>query len=133
MKPTASQYAYAFLELSRGSDSSEQAVVVGRFLAFLKCQRETKKLPAILRNLQQLVDQSEGVRRVQMTTNEVLNESALEDFTQKIKKLLDSEKLIVEQKVDKRMIGGVTFRTETELFDGTVRRRLEELRKVLAE
>ena len=131
MKPTASQYAYALLELSQASAASEQASVAQRFLAFLTRQREVKKLPAILRNLQRLTDEAEGVKRVRMTTSEILSDKSLEDLAQQIKKLLVTEKIILESKFDAGVIGGVVLQTDTELFDGTVRRKLGELRKTL--
>ncbi len=65
MKPTSSQYAHALLELSQESTASEQASVAQRFLAFLTRQREVKKLPAILRNLQRLTDMADGVKRTE--------------------------------------------------------------------
>lgn len=133
MKPTASQYAYAFLDLSRGRAFSEQAVMVERFLAFLIRQKETKKLPAILRNLQRLTDKAEGVRRVQVTTSETFDEKSLKILTKKIQHILKSEKLILTLHTNPHIIGGVKLQTDTEIFDGTVRRRLGELSKVLSE
>ena len=131
MKPTSSQYAQALLELSQESVASEQASVAERFLAFLKRQRETRKLPAILRNLQRLTDEAEGVNRVRMTTSETLDERSLETLTKKIKILLETEKIVLSQQIDPQVLGGVALQTDTELFDGTVRRKLRELRKSL--
>ncbi len=131
MKPTSSQYAQALLELSQESVASEQASVAERFLAFLKRQRETRKLPAILRNLQRLTDEAEGVKRVRMTTSETLDERSLETLTKKIKILLETEKIVLSQQIDPQVLGGVALQTDTELFDGTVRRKLRELRKSL--
>ena len=128
MKPTASQYARALFELSHKGSVSEQA---GQFLSFLKRQRGTKKLPAIVRNLQRLTDEAEGVKRVRMTTSKPLDEKSMEALTKKIKKLLDNEKLILDSKVDAYILGGVALKTDTELFDGTVRKRLGELRRAL--
>jgi len=133
MKPTASQYAYALLELSQASAASEQGSVAQRFLAFLTRQREVKKLPAILRNLQRLTDEAEGVKRVRMTTSEELDKKSLEVLTKKIQQMLKSEQVILSQQVDPQVLGGVALQTDTELFDGTVRKRLNELRKVLSE
>jgi ATP synthase F1 delta subunit len=131
MKPTPAQYAKVLLQLSQESSASAWPEVSARFLAFLNRRKETKKLPAILRNVERLHDEASGVKRVQMTTSKVLSDTEQQAVLDHIKKLFATETIILDQKIDTHVIGGITLRTENELFDGTVRKRLSELKRVL--
>ena len=134
MKPTSSQYAQALIELSDGSGSlGQENEITGRFVALLRRRRETKKLPAILRNLAHLAYVAAGVQRVRVTTGEVLPEASLMGLVERLQALFPKKRVIIESRVDTAALGGVALRTETELFDGTVRRRLADLQKALSE
>ena len=133
MKPTASQYAHALIELSHEGSDSAQADVATRFVALLRRRRETRKLPAILRHLERLTDAAAGVQRAQVTTNESLNDASVAALTQQVKRLLSTDTVILTQNVDPGVLGGVLVKTYTELFDATVRRQLRELQKALTQ
>ena len=142
MKPTASQYAHALIELSHEGSDSAQAEVAARFVALLRRRRETRKLPAILRHLERLTDAAAGVQRARVTTAEPLSDAALATLTEQLAPLLAprnsvlgqaTEHFIIDQHLDPSVLGGVSIRTETELFDTTVRRQLRELQKALTQ
>jgi F-type H+-transporting ATPase subunit delta len=79
-----------------------------------------------------LVEKERGYRRAVVTTAVALPDDLEQKLVQRLASLTGS-KIILEKKVDPRVIGGVRVVLGDEVVDGTVRTNLERVRKQLGE
>jgi F0F1-type ATP synthase delta subunit len=131
MKPTVSQYAQAFLDLYEAAPATERPGVSEGFFELLKRRRETKKMPAILRQIERLVEEKSGVKRVQVVSARALDKGELEEVARRAKEIFGTGEVSLETKVDPSAKGGVVLRTGTERADLSAAAKVRELRKVL--
>jgi ATP synthase F1 delta subunit len=73
-----------------------------------------------------------GIADALVTTAVSLSDSQLKALKEKLEKV-SGKKVLLEQKVDAGILGGVRVDLEGQLFDGSVKGRLSELRKKVDE
>ncbi len=127
-------YAAALWELMQSArGEKEETNIAKAFAAYLHARRLTGLLPKIHKELASLEQKKEGI-----TAAEIVSAAALADAEKKavingvaaiLKK--DSEKIDASFAVDDSLIGGLAVRTSEMIIDGTVRTKLEKLKKAL--
>jgi F0F1-type ATP synthase delta subunit len=131
MKPTASQYAQAFLALYRETPAPERERVSRGFFELLRRRKETKKLPSIMKRLERLMEEQDGVKRVRSVSAYPLDKKELEEIAEQAQRIFQAEKVVLEPTVNPEARGGIVLRTETEMADLSVKGKMEGLRSVL--
>jgi F-type H+-transporting ATPase subunit delta len=131
MKPTVSQYARALLTLSQEASASEQKEVVKNFVELLKRRREIKKIPAVLRRLEQFLEEASGAKRVQAISARPLNEKEVEEIVAQAQEIFGVKKIILEERVKPEIQGGILLKTDNEMVDVSMKSRVTGLRKLL--
>lgn len=95
-------------------------------------RRRMRILPQLAEEYGRLVDRKQGIEHAEVTTAEPIDEGIkgkiLEHLTQ-----LSGAKIVVSTRVDPGILGGFVARVGDKLFDGSVRTRLEKLKKELAQ
>jgi F-type H+-transporting ATPase subunit delta len=104
---------------------------VKRFLALLLRRERLPLVPEVLRRLQELIDQERGLERVRVTTAAPLeaDERALVMARLAAR---TGRRVQLEEAVDPSVIGGVVAQIGDQIIDGSVRGRLQRLRRALA-
>ena len=77
-----------------------------------------------------MVEEHQGVVRAQVTTAVTLPEDLAASLTEKLS-VLTGARVILENKIDPAVIGGVCVTLGDKILDGTVRSNLDELRNTL--
>ncbi len=93
--------------------------------SYLARERRTGELDAILREVSRQREVEDGVLEVDLTSAFPLNEGNKRELT----KSVDAKKVVVNETIDKNVIGGVRMETSISVLDLTVRNRLQKLKQ----
>ena len=123
MKYRVSQYAQALYAATDGKSEAEQKKIVARFVQLLIRHRAMGKARAIFAAYEKHVLQKRGMRLVRIETAS----PASEKLKQEIRSAL-GKNIHIEERVNPRIIGGVTMLIDDEiLIDASVKRQLETM------
>jgi F-type H+-transporting ATPase subunit delta len=128
-----------FLETPRIADEDKKALLKKVFgevlprplLNFLQVtvdKRRQRLLSPIGDEFHALLDEHMGRTHVTVTVARELDSQALEELTGKLSSLLGSE-AIPHVRVNPAILGGVHLKTGDTVYDGTLRRRIKQLRR----
>jgi len=101
-----------------------------RALLVLLKRRRLGVLPAIARRLRSLADEKNGVVRAKIVSAGSLPETYLNQLKQGLERSL-GKRIIFEHEEDQALIGGIVAQIGDNIFDGSIRGRLEELERHL--
>ena len=101
-----------------------------RFLQLLIRKGRMPLLPTIVAEARSLRDQVEGIARGVVRSAHALPGNLLASLQTRLERRLGS-RLILSSTVDPALLGGVTVQIGNTLFDGSLRRELEQLREQL--
>lgn len=107
-------------------------VYVRDFIKILASKRATGDLGACIRVFGECLDDSRGVIRAEARTAVPMTASQIERLAGKLS-AMTGKNAVVTNLCDPSVIGGVTLLCDGSRFDGSIRARLEELRKKLSE
>ena len=124
-KASRHDIAAVILELSNKLTGKKLANAVA---AYVVDERRTSELDAILREVNKLRNELTGIVEATVTSAYPVS-----DKTKKqIKALLEQDKLVINEIIDKDVIGGVRVETSERSLDLTVRNRLNKLKTLSA-
>lgn len=132
-----------FLETPRVSDEDRKTVVrkafegkvppnLLRFLLVTIDKRRQRLLVEMAREFRGLVDEHLGRQHVDVTVARPLDEETRALVTRRLSRLL-GKTAIPHVRVDPEVLGGIVVRTEDTIYDGSMRRRLDGMRRQLLE
>jgi F-type H+-transporting ATPase subunit delta len=116
----------ATLESLAGPLSREVGFVVNLLLE----RKRIELLPEVADAFADLVRQQQGIELAEVTSAVPLGDAELRLVEQRLTQFL-SKRVQITTRVDPTIIGGVVVRVGDQLFDGSVRARLEALRRRL--
>ncbi len=93
-------------------------------------KREARSLYGILNGYKELFDESRGILRAEIISAVELNEEQKKKTKQKIEKIT-GKKILLTNTVDPNVLGGAVLRYSGVQLDGSVRTRLDDLKKGL--
>ncbi len=105
---------------------------VRNFVCVLVSRRQVRKFSSIDREFQRLADQRRGLVRATVTSAVPLDEQRRRRVAVALGELVGS-KVMMTEKVDPSVLGGIVARVGDRLVDGSTRTRLHNLRSALAE
>ena len=109
------------------------------FAKFLERRRATKKLPVIIAEFLNLVQEKQGILNVKVTTARVLPENKIIELVKKVlvpsglsrvPREVEGE-VAVEINVDATIVGGMIMETSTHRWDASVKNQLVQLNNQL--
>jgi F-type H+-transporting ATPase subunit delta len=104
--------------------------LVTRFVNLLVIKHRLVYLPEIARHFAELVDEKQGRERVRIQSPKEMSDEDQAKLKAKLQETLGREvALSVQYKPD--LIAGIAIQVGSQVFDGSVRGRLDELRKTL--
>jgi F-type H+-transporting ATPase subunit delta len=103
-----------------------------RFLQVLARKNRLEQLPYILRVLPRLIETRQGIQDVEATTAQALSDPEAAQLAESIGRVL-GKKVVVRQRVDESLVGGLKLRIDDRLLDGSVAAQLRMMRRKLIE
>jgi F-type H+-transporting ATPase subunit delta len=130
-----------FLETPRIADADRKAVIrrvfgdvlpreLMNFVLITIDKRRQRLLQDIAGEFQTMVDEHEGRTHVEVTVARAVDDATQEMLATRLSGLL-SKRAIPHMRVRPEILGGVVVRTGDTIYDGSVRRRLEGMRRQL--
>lgn len=103
---------------------------VANLLRLLVDRNRLATLPDIARLYREQADQKAGRVRGKVTSAVPLQPDALQRLQSSLERLVERN-VVLESKVDPRLLGGVAAQVGSVVYDGTLRTQLDELRRSL--
>ena len=126
MKITPKQYAIALFESTQHLPEEEVGKIIKNFVGVLKKNNDLSLGGKIIEEYQNCVRRKKDIAKVQITVGEKISGDVINILTQKLGQTVE-----IEQKVDESLIGGAVIRIGDVLIDGSVKRKLGELKIIL--
>ena len=119
------------LSLVRNVFSSRMEKLFVEFLIVLVDKNRVNFLPEIIDEFTRLVEVERGIGRVSVITAVALNENERNNLQDKLQKKTNLE-IILEEKVDPSILGGMIIILHNEIIDGSVSHGLNAVEEQLA-
>jgi len=133
MRITSKQYAQTLYDLTDGKSKTEAEKSVVAFARYIYKERKLKLADKIAEQFGKIYDEKRGVVEAEVVTMEKVGavlEKKLKNF---VKEKYGAREVVLKNVADESVKGGFVLRVGDEVVDGSVRGRLEELRKIITE
>jgi len=131
MKVLSKQYAQTLYELTQGKSEDEINGVVKKFAELLKRNRQLNLLSDIAKRFSETWNENNEVIEAEAISREELGKDLRVKIKKFVKNKYQAREVILKNKTDKKIKGGIIVRVGDEILDGSVSRRLTELRKAI--
>ncbi|OGI68483.1 ATP synthase F1 subunit delta [Candidatus Nomurabacteria bacterium RIFCSPHIGHO2_01_FULL_42_15] len=98
---------------------------------FLFRKRLLSKAPEILSQLRKIINKEEGRIIAKVSSVEKLSHKIKEDLTHSLKKRYSAKEVILEEKLDEKLIGGIKLEVNNEVIDLSVKNKIGKLQEHL--
>lgn len=105
--------------------------ITRNFILLLWQKKRETELPSIVASYQAALRQLRGELVAEVTAIRQLSESELQQLGEQIKMLTGCQTVEVQTKIDKSILGGLILRIGDKVYDGSLARRLQQLRQKL--
>jgi F-type H+-transporting ATPase subunit delta len=127
MKITPKQYAVSLYESTIKVDNIEIEKRIKKFVDILKRNNDLSLVDKIIEKYYEYYRDEKNISKIEITSNEKINSEILNKIIQKFKKQIE-----IEEKIDESLIGGMVIKIDNNLLiDGSIRKKLDDLRKNL--
>jgi len=128
MKVTSKQYAESLYEAVKGKNDSQVKDAVKNFLEILIANNDISKADKIVKEFKKLWNKEEGIVEAEVVSARELGSDIIKLLNGYIVKLSKAKKVILNNKIDKDVLGGVVIKYEDKILDGSLRTKLGELK-----
>ena len=130
MTTTARQYALALYQAITEVSDQEQDKVLDNFVSALRKNNDLGMLDEVEKEFVNYDREAKGVKLAVVTTARQLSREEERDLIKGLNKHV-SGKVELKQKVDEGLVGGIMIRIDDELMDGSVKKKLKDLKSKL--
>ena len=123
--------ARAIYLVSKDKSSSEQATISKRIAATLFRRRLLSKAPLILSQLRKIINQEEGRIIAKVSSVEKIDHKTKIHLEEVLKKRYKAKEVVLEENVDKNLLGGLKIEVNNEVIDLSVKNKINKLQEHL--
>jgi F-type H+-transporting ATPase subunit delta len=128
MKVTATQYAKALYEATKDKSQKEIDGVLANFVKTLSKDNQIKLAGSIEKKFGEIYNQENGIVEAEIITRYKIQDTRYKQIEDFIKKKYKAEKVVIKDKIDEEIKGGIIIKVGDEVMDGSVERRLKDLK-----
>ena len=128
MKVTVNQYAKGLYELTAGKSKPEVDGIVASFIKVLQKNRQLKLADRIITKFKEISNQENGIVEAEITSREKLSGETIKKLNSFVKEKYQAKEVILNNKIDLNIQGGIVIKVGDEVLDGSVARQLHNLR-----
>ena len=127
MKITPKQYAISLYESTKDVDDALIGKRIDSFVNILKKNNDLSLANKIIEYYYKHHRKEENISKIEITSNDKLDSETVNNIIKRFNKQVE-----VEEKIDRSLIGGIILKIDNDtLIDGSVKRKLENLKKEL--
>lgn len=127
MKITPKQYAIALYETTKNVGGAELEKRIKNFTTILKKNNALSLADKIIQQYYKYYRTKKNISKIEVASSQKLGSETLNKILEKFSKQVE-----IEEKIDPSLIGGIVIKIdENTLIDGSVKRKLEDLKKSL--
>jgi len=131
MRITATQYAKSLYEVTKEKSQSEIGVMAENFVKVLAKNRQTKLAVKIIKKFGEIYNKENGIAEVEAISSRKLEADQIQQIEKFIQGKYKVSKVIIDNKIDEKIKGGIILKIGDEILNGSVERQLRELKKCL--
>ena len=131
MRLTVNQYAKALYESVQEKSQSEVDSVVANFLNILQKNGQLKLAKKIVEKFSAIWNKQNEIVEATITSREKLDAETLQKIEKFVAEKYSARKVVLDNKIDEKIRGGIIIKIGDELLDASVERRLADLRNSL--
>lgn len=131
MRATTKQYAKSFFEAVKEADENQLKKAISNFVKILIKNNETTQIERIIKYFGDFWNRDKGIVEAEITSLSELDRQTLVLAENYIKQTVNQENVIITQKRDKNIIGGIIINYEDKIFDSSIRTKIEELKATM--
>ena len=127
MKITPKQYAISLYEITRDAKKEESSELIKSFVNLLRFNNNLSMEKRIIEEYQKYCRKQKGISKVRIKSGEKLSPEIVSDIVKHF-----AGQVELEEEVDPNLIGGISVEIDDDtLIDGSVRKKLEDLRQTI--
>jgi len=128
MKITVKQLALSLYEVVDGKTSVQVKAVIEKFVEFLAGKNMLAKADKIAAQFVKIWNEKHGIIKAEVATANSLDKASLKLLEDYITKLSGAKEILISEKIDKNIFGGIIIKYGDRVVDGSLRTTLEELK-----
>ncbi len=105
--------------------------LVNDFLQMLFDYGRVQNVTDIIDEFNRLNDEKNGTVRVKVTTAIELDDEQKAKLSAKFAQVVGANKVVLEPVVDEEIIGGVVLRSKGNIYDGSVKSKIDKIKRLL--
>jgi F-type H+-transporting ATPase subunit delta len=127
MKATATQYAKTLYEMTKDKNHSEIDDAVLNFTKFLEKNSQMKMSGAIAKKFGEIYNSQNGIVEAEVASAHKLESSQIHKVESFLKGKYRAKEVVLNNRIDESIKGGIVVRVGDEVMDGSVERKLRDL------
>lgn len=131
MKITSVQYAKALYEATERKSQNEIDNAVENFVKILAKNNQIKNAGNIIKKFGEIWNKKEGIVEAEIISWEALSNESLNNVSKYVSNKYKAKKVVLNNRIDKNIRGGIIIKVGDEIMDGSVERQLKELKSSL--
>lgn len=132
MKVTATQYAKTLYAATKDQPAEKIAEVVAGLVKILARNNHIKNSQKIIAKYSEIYNQENNIIEAEVISCEKISVEAAASLQEFLQKKYGTGTVVLRNKVDKRIQGGVVVKVGDELLDGSVAKQLKDLKAKLS-
>lgn len=128
MKISARQYAAGLFATVAGKSNQEAKDLIKNLVVILDKNNDLNKEGAIIAAFNELWNDANGEVAASLSSARELDQAAQDDIVAYLKEKTGAKKILLEENIDKSLIGGFVLRYGSKVLDGSLKNSLRSLR-----
>ena len=131
MKITARQYAKTLYEVTKDKNHEEINGIISQLVDIFRKNSQLRLKNDIIKRYEEIYNQEKGIISAKVFSRKKLDGEMEKEISEFIKKKYKAEKVETENNIDESIKGGIIIRIGDEVLDGSLDRKLKELKSAL--
>ncbi|MEK7097719.1 MAG: ATP synthase F1 subunit delta [Patescibacteria group bacterium] len=131
MKYTSKHYATTLFRIIDGKKAADVDAVLKSFVETLAENSQIGKAKGIIDEFARIWNREKGMVEAEVISANVLDEETAEELKKYIADASGKKKVEINNKIDKKILGGAVIKYEDKIIDGSLKTRISELRERL--
>lgn len=131
MKIDYKQYARVLYELTQGKNEKEIKEMVKKFTELLLKNNDAALTGKISEYYSKIYNEYEGRLEANICTVNKLDKDMAEAVKKYLEKISGAKKIVISEKLDEKILGGIIIRYGDKIIDGSLKTKLSELKNQL--